>query len=546
MRLSQAFFGAAAVAAGIGLFALGQDPPEAKASQKGCAIEGRVTEADGKTPVEGAFVAINPGRGLPVKTDRHGRYAFENLEPGGYRVRVEKEGYVAIRPTRLVRLEAGERASGIDLRLRRQAVVTGRVFDARRNPLAGALVCAWRMVSMDGARSPQGNCPVESDEQGEYRLTGLEEGFWYIGAVRTDVVRLYAPPRGKRADSSKGSAAMVVHPNALWFDATAPIYLRAGEERTGLDVIFPEVNRFCVRASLVTAGSAQHSVQVSPQNSNWPLRTLVQVPLPGPGAFEICNLAPGSYVLRCTVPGPDGSPAPAGLSFVDFSIADRDIELGEIRPETGTSVPGQVILAEGRSASLPAGLRVGLRPYRRFPFMGENPTGPVDASGRFVLQRLFSSSLYWAPSVANKDFSLAKGVYIKEAWMGGKDPRREPVYPGAGELRLVLGLDGAALRGRIVRKDDEPAVNALAVLAPAPLRSSVSPHEIRIQEADQHGRFEIGSIPPGEYRLLAFEGVTYGEAQSAEFLLGYLSRATEIRLGPHETRTVSVPVVSVE
>jgi hypothetical protein len=533
----------AAVAAGTALFALGQDPPEAKASQRGCAIEGRVTEADGKTPVEGAFVAISPG-GLPIKTDRHGRYAFENLEPRGYSVQVKKDGYVAITSPRLVRLDAGERASGIDLRLRRQAVVTGRVFDARRNPLPGALVCAWRMVSLEGARSPDGNCRAESDDQGEYRLTGLGEGFWYIGAVRTDVLRLYAPPRGKQADSSKGSAAMVVHPNALWSDAAAPIYLRAGEERTGVDVIFSEVNRFCVRASLVTAGAAQHWVQVHP--SNWPLRTLISVPLPGPGPFEICNLAPGSYVLRCLLPGPDGSPAPAGLLFMDFSIADRDIELGELRPDTGTSVPGQVILAEGRSASLPAGLDVGLRPYRRIHFFGENPTGTVDASGRFLLQRLFASSLYWAPSVGHKDFSPAKGVYIKEAWMGGKDPRREPVYPGAGELRLVLGLDGAALRGRIVRKDDEPAADALAVLAPAPLATSVSPHEIRIRGADQHGRFEMENIPPGEYRLLAFEGLTYGEAQSAEFLLGYLSRATEIRLGPHESRTVTVPVISVQ
>ncbi|HXG33378.1 MAG TPA: carboxypeptidase-like regulatory domain-containing protein [Bryobacteraceae bacterium] len=544
MRLSGALFGAAAVAAGAGLLAVGQDRPEAKASGESCRIEGRVTEADGKTPVEGAFVNLNPPRGLPLKTDGQGRYVFESLQPGGYGVNVEKEGYVTIGLRRLVRLQAGERASGIDFRLPRQAVVTGRVFDARRNPLAGALVCAWQMVYLDGVRSPQGNCTTESDDRGEYRLTRLAEGFWYIGAVRTDIVRLHAPPRSKRADSSKGSAAMVVHPNALWFDAAAPIYLRAGEERTGVDIVFPEVNRFCVRGSLEAAGGTETFVQINPQNPNFPLRSLIVARVPRPGPFEICNLAPGSYVLRATLSGPDGSPAPGGLVFAEFTITDRDVELGEIRLDTGTSVPGQVTLAEGGSARSPEGLYVGLRPYQRFPFMGENPTGPVDASGRFVLKRLFSSSLYWGPAVSSKDYLPAKGFYIKEAWMGGKDPRREPVYPGAGELRLVVGSDGAALHGRIVRKDDEPAADALAVLAPAPLTTAVSPYEILIRGADQHGRFEIESIPPGEYRLLAFEDVTAGEAKSAEFLRGYLSRATEIRLGPHETRTVSVRVIS--
>lgn len=128
--------------------------------------------------------------------------------------------------------------------------------------------------------------------------------------------------------------------------------------------------------------------------------------------------------------------------------------------------------------------------------------------------------------------------------MGGRDPRREAVAAGSGELRVVLASDGAFLQGRVVNQDDEPVADAVAVLAPVPLPLEGAPGLVRTQVTDQEGRFEMENIPPGEYRLLAFQGLVPGEGEYPEFLRGYWRRAEEVRLGPRENRRVTVRVIA--
>jgi protocatechuate 3,4-dioxygenase beta subunit len=66
-------------------------------------VSGRVLEEGSQTPIAGAEVMLVPIRPSPVSappfdrppstiTDRDGRYAFEDVEPGRYRITVQKAG----------------------------------------------------------------------------------------------------------------------------------------------------------------------------------------------------------------------------------------------------------------------------------------------------------------------------------------------------------------------------------------------------------------------------------------------------------------------
>src|SRR5215470_19738605 len=79
---------------------------QATVPEQAAAVSGTVLEAGTNTPVAGAQVtlmsfALRPQPGRPPEplvamTDQNGRYQFENLEPGRYRVSVQKAGFATM------------------------------------------------------------------------------------------------------------------------------------------------------------------------------------------------------------------------------------------------------------------------------------------------------------------------------------------------------------------------------------------------------------------------------------------------------------------
>ena len=515
---------------------------DAKAS-----IEGRVTEVDGATPIQGAKVAL---RGAATgETDSAGRYVLKDVPAGDHRMSVFKEGYGRessgdSTPLRRMRLLPGQRLSGVDFQLKKEAVVGGRVYDVRRNPAVGVHVNVWGISFEYGRKIFWLRGSVRTDDLGEYRLAGLTEGSWYVGAIRSDVARVHIPPRrratGETIGQTKGTSFVVFYPNAPSLTSAEPLYLRGGEERTAVDLSLVEMDTFCVVASVTAnGGSARYYVHLSPHSPGWRSRVIASAPLGAHRELEICQLPPGSYQLQVSAGNERG--AYAELFFSEFEIINRDVRLGYLHPQPVMKAPGKVVMAHRETATeLPGGISVGLAPYLRFPYMGENASASVDPSGDFVLPGLFPG-LYWRVFVGG----LPRGYYIKESSMGSGDPRREPVRAGSGELRIVLASDGASLRGKVLGKDDEPVADATAVLAPVPLPLTGSPDLVRTQATDQNGQFELESIAPGEYRLLAFTGLLVGQGEAPDFLRGYLTRAAEVTLEPRQTKNVTVSVIPI-
>jgi hypothetical protein len=130
------------------------------------ALSGTVLEAGTDKPVAGAQVTLisfvlrpQPGRPpepLVATTDQNGRYRFDALEPGRYRVSVQKPGFATMPGPGLpeATLKAGERTSDLNLTIQRGAAIVGRVLDENGEPIANANVMAWRRPAVpNGAAS---------------------------------------------------------------------------------------------------------------------------------------------------------------------------------------------------------------------------------------------------------------------------------------------------------------------------------------------------------------------------------------------------------
>ena len=157
-------------------------------------ISGRVLAADNARPVKRARVFINaaelPG-GRGILTDDAGLFDFAELPAGRYTLTVSKTGFISLsygqrRPLQAgtpLQLGDGQQLTGIDFRLPRGSVIAGHVLDESGDPMPGASVQVLRYQYAQGNRQlvPAGG--AQTDDQGYYRVWGLNPGDYYVTAV---------------------------------------------------------------------------------------------------------------------------------------------------------------------------------------------------------------------------------------------------------------------------------------------------------------------------------------------------------------------------
>ena len=160
-------------------------------------VVGRVVEADGKTPIASAVVALNmsgsgPAQADRVLTDSNGRFFFPSVKPDAYMMSVSKPGYLdgAYRQYRpggrqsslnLVGSSPGE----ITLKLWRNAVLTGRIVDDLGEPMVDVAVRAVRLAFIAGHRQVADMTKLRTDDRGVYRFSALTPGAYVIAVVAT-------------------------------------------------------------------------------------------------------------------------------------------------------------------------------------------------------------------------------------------------------------------------------------------------------------------------------------------------------------------------
>ena len=137
-------------------------------------IEGVVTDQLTGSPVAGAHIDINGG--TLVEGDAAGRFRFDGLRPGGYRLRAVGPGYLVA--SQDVVLSLGQTSAAVRIALAPQSVTSGTVTDA----LSGAPVAGARIVLDDH------DFATISDAAGHFQFERMEAGRHSLAIHRTDSV----------------------------------------------------------------------------------------------------------------------------------------------------------------------------------------------------------------------------------------------------------------------------------------------------------------------------------------------------------------------
>ncbi|MFZ5929421.1 MAG: carboxypeptidase-like regulatory domain-containing protein [Acidobacteriota bacterium] len=525
-------------------WAQGEILQQNKADDLKPSISGQVRDATNGAPIVDAIVtARGPEERLTARTDAGGRYSFSRIPDGEYRISVFKEQYGKgasgeSSPLRRVRLLRGQQLAGVDFSLEREAVVAGRVLDEARRPLVGVRISVLGYGYRHGRPMWWTQATARTNDLGEYRIAGLAPGKWYLVA-RLPMLNLQSPTTPRRTDEPvKGRPLVVFYPNADQPDGAEALYLTPGEERVVQDIIVPSVDTVCVSADLSVDASAAVHVSLIAQSPGW--QTMVGYgQVKGAHTVAFCRVPRGAYYLQLTASGDGG--ATTGFAKTAVEVGRKDVNLGSLACDPPLTVPGKILVIEESQSDRLAKDRlfVGMEPFDRAAiYVGENAGAPVRENGDFVLPRLLND-LYWRVAV----MGLPRGYYVKSAQMGGRDPRREPVFPGSGDLQITIASDGASIRGKAVGKKGTEVPDAVVVLAPSRLPLDGSPDLIATQLTDQAGEFEFSAVPPGQYQLLAFSSLTPGEGENPAFLRRFFTKETEIAIQARQSQAVTVRVI---
>ncbi len=166
------------------------DTPDTMAS-----VHGTVTNAATGGGLRKAYMLLSrvggSGSAYSAVTTDQGTFTIENVAPGNYRLSSECAGFLwtqygggsSDEGGVELRLSAGQKLTGIDIKMIPQAILSGQVLDQDGDPWPHANVSLFHSVWKKGRRNIESanfEGSSEVDDRGEFRLSGLAPGRYYV------------------------------------------------------------------------------------------------------------------------------------------------------------------------------------------------------------------------------------------------------------------------------------------------------------------------------------------------------------------------------
>ena len=265
-------------------------------------VFGRVLEAGAEVPIPGASIvfAFRGRSRLQAVTDQDGRYSFEELEPGPYRLTVQKTGYVPLDPASVPTywVLAGQSLEVAAVSLQKGGVVAGRILDGFGEPMVDISV---RAVKPGAAIDRMGEASRTND-LGEFRVFGLAPGEYIVAAS----------PRPFGGDAlSRTMVSSTFYPGTPDPSAAQVLVVSAGQTISGIEfrtvmaatfkvsgVVVDELGMPIAGATVVLAGDSRASGGIA-------AGIVGETRSDGAGMFSINAVTSGKYYATAKMPPSD-------------------------------------------------------------------------------------------------------------------------------------------------------------------------------------------------------------------------------------------------
>jgi protocatechuate 3,4-dioxygenase beta subunit len=510
----------------------------AAAPEQTGSIRGRITAADTGKPLRRARVNVRPDRSegftrpVTATTNSRGEFEVAALAPGWYLVDATRAGFVSVsfgqrradERGQSVQVRAGTPSERIDIALPRGGVLAGRVVDDLGQPYPGVRVDALALRYSEGKRQPAVVGVSTTDDLGNFRMSGLAPGSYYVAATSTETWR-------------NEKKETIGYPSTYYpaggADQAKAITLAASEQRTDLQIALQAGRTVRISGRVVREGGE---------------------PVPGAGvsiaySYPGVIMSAGARIVRAAadgsfqindVPGGVYSVSSGGDDMI-VTVSGVDVEDVLLTQRTGSTVTGTIVTDDGGVPPFPvSGVRVFIEsssdkvlPTVRVVQVNDDWTFKMQGLGGPFLFRLSGLPDDWTMAAAT---------------LGERNISDEPfdVPTGGKEItgaKIVVTRRIGRVTGSVADDKGRPT-GAAAVIVFSDEAARWIPYSrfVKTTRPGADGRFSIGHLPPGIYRAVALDFIEQGQEQDAAFLAELRDAAKTFSLGEGGAETLTLTV----
>jgi hypothetical protein len=568
-----------------------RDQPRAAAATGTARITGVILSDDpDPRPLRRATVTLGSAASLvgdSAMTNDDGTFAFEGLAAGRYTVRAEKPAYVAMaygarrhgKPGTGILLRDGE-AAHVTLRLPRGAVIAGMVADSDGQPVAGVQVAAMTYAynEVSGERQvpvPLSGPQVRTDDRGMYRMFGLSAGDFAITAIAppgpprayglqrlssADVRRALDQARSRMAVPARGEsdgtprnlmlAGVYYHGTTRAGEATR-ITLRAGEERTGVDIRLDYVPAASISGTVAGMPGRRTAVILALKGDNpYGVLTRSQATTHRTTAearFSFSNIAPGTYLLLARGEGEfrAGEPPSELWAMAEVQVDGQDLAGIVLTAAPALSIAGRIEFdgTPPPPGAIPSFVRT---PGAILGVHGSQPTPAVriDEQRRFRIDGFLPGPLRLSTQLPGVRTPM-RGWWLASAIADGRDLLDAPLdlQQSLDNVVVTFTQRASELSGRVAGATGTPVPQTYVVAFSAD-RSAWFFQSRRVAgvRTDDEGRYLIRNLPQGEYLLAVSDDLETNEWFDPAVLERLTAGAVRVSIRERETRTQDLTV----
>jgi protocatechuate 3,4-dioxygenase beta subunit len=513
-------------------------------------ITGRVT-VDGKPARDITVIAtssitdsskiiesiLNKSASLKATTDSDGRYRFEDVTAGKYRLGPFTPTMVSdsLESESDVTVTGGGTTEGIDFTLSLGGVITGKVTDSDGRPVILQRISLKPVESGPAAASPAGASSVAAmmnviggggrmyatDDRGVYRIFGLRPGRYLVSAGGdSDVMSSMFRFRAKRSQT--------FYPGVTDQAKAKQVQVTAGSEMSGIDIQFSSGDKgFVVSGRVIEAqkgtpiakamvlysqtGGPDKVDDDETNNDNEVRVGVSQRGIPGSftttndrGEFRFESVAPGNYKLEITQLGPltgTGTTEFYG-DPLSFEVGSANVDRLEVKVHPGASISG-VVVAENDGQS-------GLQRYGRLVLTASvmdaqtksystgNAAVGEDGSFRIGGLKAGKATIHLS-SIGEQEAALLRVERNGAELQGGVDIQPDEQVTG---LRLVVTQANCVIKGHVTIEGGTLPPGQPVTVRARRLNDIWTPaSDYESDEVDSKGDFEIEDLAPGTYEV---------------------------------------------